>query len=102
MLPRTTVPASAPATKKIQIRMMNSVEVMVASGYCSRKSNRATASSLVAAALSAPPSWSSRSRAVEPNTENQIMLKMLGAMSTPRMNSRMVRPREMRAMKTPT
>ena len=37
-----------------------------------------------------------------PNTENQIMENRLGPTSTPMMNSRMVRPREMRVIKAPT
>jgi hypothetical protein len=37
-----------------------------------------------------------------PNTENRIMEKMVGAIMTPRMNSLMVRPLEIRAINTPT
>ena len=37
-----------------------------------------------------------------PNTENHTMENRLGPINTPMMNSRMVRPREMRAINAPT
>src|SRR3546814_16429408 len=40
--------------------------------------------------------------AVPPNTENQRKPSRLGAITTPRMNSRISRPREIRAMNAPT
>ena len=40
--------------------------------------------------------------AVPPMTENHRAVIMVGTSMTPRMNSRMVRPREIRAMNTPT
>ncbi|MNU02327.1 hypothetical protein D3C72_2459960 [compost metagenome] len=40
--------------------------------------------------------------AVSPNTVIQNRVKPAGTSSTPQTNSRMVRPREMRAMNSPT
>src|SRR3712207_3353017 len=103
MLPSTMVPASAPATKKIKTRKSATSEVSRASGYWPRNSNSAMAApSLATASPRLPLVWLSSRMPAEPNTENQIMEKRLGPISTPVMNSRMVRPLEMRAMKAPT
>lgn len=48
------------------------------------------------------PNWFCTHSAKLPNTVNHTRLTRVGASSTPMMNSRMVRPREMRAMKMPT
>ena len=98
MLPRTMVPASAPATKKIQTRKIIAIEVSRKSGTCSRYANSPRASLVPAAELIAPLVWLSAWMPAAPNTENQIMEKMVGAIITPRINSRMVRPLEMRAI----
>jgi hypothetical protein len=44
----------------------------------------------------------SRFRAVPPNTENQTKAASVGTATVPRMNSRIVRPRDTRAMNSPT
>ena len=49
-----------------------------------------------------PPSNMSTWIAVPPKTVNQVKNTTLGTTSTPTMKPRMVRPREMRARKTPT
>ena len=43
-----------------------------------------------------------RCSAVPPNTENHTNAASVGASTVPRMNSRMLRPRETRAMNRPT
>lgn len=53
-----------------------------------------------AAAMSTPERW--RSSATPPRTPNQMIVATLGATSTPRTYSRMVRPREILARKEPT
>ena len=46
--------------------------------------------------------WSLIQMAVSPKMVNQMTQNREGTAKTPKMNSRMVRPREMRAMKSPT
>jgi hypothetical protein len=48
------------------------------------------------------PSSSSRCSADPPKIANQTSVKRVGMVRTVKTNSRMVRPREMRAMKSPT
>ena len=77
-------------------------DVMTGSGYSWRKTKRPTAGSLLAAALIVPPKDWSRSMAAAPNTANHRKVPTLGAIKTPKTNSRMVRPREIRAINAPT
>ena len=96
------VPASAPATKKIQTRKIAKSDVTRASGYWARNSKSATASLVAAAALIAPPSLVVELDSRRPEDGEPDHAEQLGARSTPTTNSRIVRPREMRAINTPT
>ncbi|MNI52410.1 hypothetical protein D3C73_1071870 [compost metagenome] len=72
-------------------------------GNCSRKANKASDES--ASTTSAKPCTLSTRimwMAVSPNTVIQNSVKPAGTSSTPVTNSRIVRPREMRAMNMPT
>src|SRR5918997_3321887 len=60
------------------------------------------APSLATASPRLPLVWLSSRMPAAPKTENQIMEKRLGPISTPVINSRMVRPLEIRAIKAPT
>ena len=102
-MPITTEAASAPLTKNSATRMIVMIAVSPNSGNCSRVRNNATGWLLAAVSarlLTAPESC--RLMAVPPRTANHMKLTTLGARITLKTNSRIVRPREIRAMKTPT
>ncbi|MNF83754.1 hypothetical protein D3C84_660830 [compost metagenome] len=63
---------------------------------------KALATSLVAAAEMPASPNSSLLTAVPPKATIQMKVNTVGTRITPRMNSRMVRPRETRAINTPT
>ena len=83
-------------------RMMAITEVMVASGRVSRVAKKALLMSVAVCSAMVPPSNMSTWMAVPPKTVNQVKKTTVGTARTPTMNPRMVRPREMRARKTPT
>ncbi|MNC47312.1 hypothetical protein D3C75_963650 [compost metagenome] len=77
--------------------------MMLENGKCSRKANNARElSSLTTAARSFTPSLRIIWIAESPNTVIHSKVKPAGTNSTPQTNSRMVRPREIRAMNKPT
>ena len=102
-IPITTEPASAPETKKIATRNMARKQVKPAIGYWSSSAKSEIAAPCSFTASTRPP-WptSSEWSAAPPMMVNQMKVTALGISSTPVTNSRIVRPREMRAMKTPT
>ena len=88
--------------KKTPISKMASHDTALVSGRYSKKRNN-SASTLDAVSDSAPAATCVSSQmALLPNTVIHSRLKAVGTSSTPMMNSRMVRPREMRAMNMPT
>src|SRR5690606_36156172 len=99
----TSAPESAEVTKNTTTMAMATNEMTLPQGICSRKANSASVVSLCT--VSAKP-WTLSIRimwmAVSPNTVIQNSVKPVGTSSTPLTNSRMVRPREMRAMNSPT
>jgi hypothetical protein len=91
-LPSTTVPASAPATKKIQSTTSVKIDMGSASGNWLRNTNMPQAGSAATlAAIPSPCVWA-RSRAVPPKTTIQIKVTTLGPITVPRTNCLMVRP----------
>ncbi len=75
----------------------------MASGNWSRKANSASGTLVVAVSETMVVRPDSCSQiAVLPNTVIHTSVKPVGTNSTPRTNSRIVRPREMRAMNMPT
>ena len=103
MVSITSAPESAEVTKKTATRRMARPEVKAAPGSCSRKWNRAVDRSALTACEIAPAAVvMSRVMAVFPKTVIQRKVKPEGTSKTFRMNSRTVRPREMRAMNMPT
>jgi len=101
-MPRTMEAASAPLTKNSATKMMTTMDVTVNSGSSVRVANSPASGPSATASLIVVLPPSSRLRAVPPSTEYQMKLTRLGARMTPRTNSRIVRPREMRAMNDPT
>ena len=101
-MPITTEAASAPLTKNSATRMIEIMAVSQNSGNCCRVENSAAGWLAVASFEMFAAPVSCRFMAAPPRTENHTKLTTLGARMTPKTNSRMVRPREMRAMKTPT
>src|SRR5215218_50563 len=102
-MPITTEAASAPLMKNSATRIIEIIAVSQNSGNCCRVANSA-AGWLAPASferLDAAP-VSCRLMAAPPRTENHTKLTTLGARMTPKTNSRMVRPREILAIKTPT
>nr|WP_236824784.1 MULTISPECIES: hypothetical protein [unclassified Blastococcus] len=89
---------SALVTKKVTMRIIAPIPAITPPG---RVSSRANSCCSVAWPASPAPSCSARMPA-PPNTENHSPLTSVGTASTPTTNSRMVRPREMRAMNVAT
>jgi hypothetical protein len=101
-MPITTEAASAPLTKKKATRIIAISDIKPASGNWLRVANSAFSSPSFTAPEMSPTPLSSRFMAVPPSTANHTKLTTLGIRSTPTTNSRILRPREMRAMKVPT
>src|SRR5690606_38646529 len=75
---------------------------MAVPGRYSSVANSAELISVTTASPRAAPSNSSKYSAEPPKVENQTILNKTGMPITPNTNSRMVRPREIRAIKLPT
>jgi len=87
----------------VAIRRVATAEARVGNGSIPSVVYRATVvSSATAAPIAVPSPNISRCRAVPPKVVSQAKTNRLGRSSTPAMNSRMVLPRDMRAMKMPT
>ena len=103
MVSITSDPLSAEVTKKTATSSTARVEVIAAPGRFSRKWKMAVDRSVCTACEIAPAAWPmSRLMAVFPNTVIHRKVKPVGTSSTPMMNCRTVRPREIRAMNMPT
>lgn len=99
----TRAPESAEVTKNTTTMATATSDSRSLSGNCSRKANSASELSAFTVSARLPRPWlSTRWMAVSPNTVIHSRVKPAGTNSTPLMNSRMVRPREMRAMNRPT
>ena len=97
----TTDAASAPLMKNRAISRTQSAELSTGTGSASSAVNSDSSGVAKAPTMSAlPPRWSSMP--VPPTTANQRNPKPVGAATTPITNSRIVRPREMRATNMPT
>ena len=77
---------------------------MAYSGYSANRENSAcgVSPSSTTGVVSTPGSRSSMSMAARPKMENHTRSNAVGKSSVPPMNSRTVRPREMRAKNMPT
>jgi hypothetical protein len=98
----TKVPESAEVIKKAAIKMIARKEVIVLKGKLPRVTNRALAIFSDTAALIPATPIISKFKAVPPKIASQIKLNAVGATRAPIINSRTVRPREMRAINWPT
>ncbi len=99
----TSAPVSAEVTKKISTISTEKKDIAVVQGNCSRKTNSARVLSLrMVWPKSAMPPVRMWKMAVSPKTVIQKKVKPVGTSSMPPRNWRMLRPREMRAMNTPT
>src|SRR5690606_4245501 len=99
----TSEPESDEVTKKVITSKVATSDITADSGRCSKNWNSATAVSAATASASAEmPCIMTMWMAVSPNTVIQMKVKPTGTNSTPTTNSRMVRPRETRAMNMPT
>src|SRR5699024_1956446 len=70
-------------------------------GKASKVANNASSTSLVTSSARPPPPKSSTCNAVPPNVTNQRIAIIEGMSNTPAINSRIVRPREIRAINNP-
>ena len=100
-MPITIDAASAPLMKKNAIRIIDSTDVNVENGSCSSAVNSDSSGVAVVAIRSAWP-LICMSMPAEPTIANQTKPMPVGIATTPMMNSRIVRPREMRATNVPT
>ena len=103
MVSITSAAESAEVTKKTTTSSVARTEERVASGNCSRKTKSASGTLVATVSETAvvrPESCSQM--AVFPKTVIHTSVKPVGTKRTPTTNSRMVRPREMRAMNIPT
>src|SRR5690625_3739894 len=101
--PNTNIDESTELIKNLLINKITKNTIIVPNGTCSNTANNA-ASSPIALTLSMMfASWkNSRLIAVPPNTENHKAPKIVGTNITPKTNSRIVRPRETRAINVTT
>ncbi len=99
----TSAPESAEVTKNTTTMMIATSDSTEANGKCSRKANSA---SELSRSMASPRLVTCSQRimwmAVSPNTVIHNRVKAVGTSNTPLTNSRIVRPREMRAMNRPT
>ncbi|MOA09827.1 hypothetical protein D3C78_1296820 [compost metagenome] len=99
----TIAPESAEVTKNTTTMAIAINDKILENGKCSRKLNSASATSFCTVlARSRAPSAMIRLMALLPNTVIHSSVKPAGTNSTPVTNSRMVRPRETRAINMPT
>ena len=100
MVSITKVPESHPVTKKIRISAIATNEVICAKGNVPSSTNSCVSS----VALASPGAWPAVISAMleSPKIVSQMIPSRLGAIIAPAMNSRTVRPSEMRAINMPT
>ena len=89
---------SAEVTKKVKTKVIARTERTLPRGYSLKEAKRISS---VAKRIKLTPESCSEVDKV-PKAENQIKLRTVGAKSTTVKNSRIVRPFEIRAIKTPT
>src|SRR5690554_2034288 len=99
----TSEPESDEVTKKVMIRITVTNDNMLVIGKFSYSLKSAIAWSACTSAIRVSrPSFMIMWSAVSPNTENQKKVKIVGTSMTPKTNWRMVRPRLILAIKSPT
>src|SRR5699024_2344262 len=99
----TKAPESAEVTKNTNTIITAIMLTTLDKGNCSRKANKAReGSSSVASAIDHLSWLRTISMAVSPNTVIQRKVKPVGNKVTPRINSRMLLPRDTRAINIPT
>jgi len=99
----TSEPESDEVTKKIVMRKIARTDSTDPNGRPCKTSKRTFSGMMLPSLSSSPPGpsiW--RKIAVPPRIENHKKVTSVGTRRTPATNSRIVLPREMRAMKTPT
>ena len=102
IMPSTRVAESPEVTKNTSTSTVATPVMRPPSGSASNTLNSAVDTSALTASAMGRPCRISMFSAVPPNTENQTKAASVGASTVPRMNSRMLRPRETRAMNRPT
>ena len=102
IMPSTSVAESPEVTKNTSTRMVATPLSRPLMGRASNMANMAVDTSAPTASAIGRPCMISWLSAVPPNTENHTKAASVGASTVPRMNSRMVRPRDTRAMNRPT
>ena len=101
-MPSTRVAESPEVTKNSSTRAVATSDITVPKGSASNMTNSAVEMSALTASAKGTFCQISMCKAAPPNTENQTKPARVGAATVPRMNSRMVRPRDTRAMNSPT
>ena len=97
----TIAPESADVTKKMTVKIKEVTAMTDANGSSAYISYRANDASVIPL-TKAPWLFAIISNAAPPITENQMPIKMIGAINTAKKNSRTVLPLEIFAMKIPT
>ena len=97
----TSEPESEEVTKKTTTRMMAMADRRLPRGSVARVSKRATSATSPSSGTRSP-TVRCRWMAVPPSAVNHRNPRSVGTSSAPATNSRIVRPREIRAMNTPT
>ena len=101
-MPSTSVAESPEVTKNTSTSTVATNDITAPQGSALNMAKSAVDTSALTASDRGTPCMISRCSAVPPNTENHTNAASVGASTVPRMNSRIVRPRETRAMNRPT
>ena len=102
IMPSTSTAESPEVTKNTNTSTVATAAMIAPRGSASNIANSAVDTSADTASAIGAPCMISSVKAVPPKTENHTKAASEGASTVPRMNSRMVRPRETRAMNKPT
>ncbi len=98
MIPKTNVAESAEVTKNVHNKTIATKDIIFPKGICSITTNNAVSvTSIAFAAISGP-----KFIPVAPNTANHRKEPKAGINDTPRINSLIVLPLDIRAINTPT
>ncbi len=101
-MPSTSVAESPEVTKNTSTSTVATTDITAPKGSAENIANSAVDTSALTAAAIGTCCQISRCSAVPPKTANHTKPASVGASTVPTMNSRIVRPRETRAMNRPT
>ncbi|MCY1211510.1 hypothetical protein D9M72_232230 [compost metagenome] len=102
MMPSTSVAESPEVTKNTNTSSVATIDSSPPMGMAWNITNMVVDTSAFTDSTSGTPWKISKLSAAPPNTENHAKPTSVGAITVPRMNWRIVRPRDTRAMNRPT